>query len=405
VKRICILTQNHISKNPRVLKEAIMLIEAGYSVSVLTTWHSSESLALDEEILKPYSIQYRTYSDLRPGSILGMLHRIEFQISRRVNFWGFESLHAGGYGSGNLVRMAIQESADLYLVHQEIPTLIAPKIQNAGFKVAFDFEDWYSRDLPEEAQRYRPVKLLAKAENWAIQHGLWCTTTSASLANALGAAANSTKIPVVIYNAFSLKERDGIEESCHQSDSQITDLQLAWISQTVGPGRGLEEFLLQILPLNIPIKIHLAGELRPDFTRVLHAIIENAPHIQIQYNPSMPPNKIVPWLNNFDAGIAPDIANSESRELTVTNKILHYLLAGIPVIASKTKGHEEIAEACPDSVCIVKPGDTLLKFLQSIHNSSSIRAIIRQKAWEDGRRFSWETQKDKFLLLVQQNLL
>lgn len=404
MKRICILTQNHISKNPRVLKEAIMLMEAGYSVSVLTTWHSSESLALDEEILKPYSIRYQTYSDLRPGSVRGMLHRIEFQISRKVNFWGIESFQAGGYGLGNLVRMAIQEAADLYLVHQEVPTLIAPKIQLAGFKVAFDFEDWYSRDLPKEAQRYRPVKLLAKAENWAIQHGLWCTTTSASLANALGAAANSTKIPIVIYNAFSLRERDGIEAISYQSESQITDLQLAWISQTIGPGRGLEEFLHQIIRFDIPIKIHLAGELRPEFTRVLHAIIENAPHVQIQYHPSMPPNKIVPWLNHFDAGIAPDIANSESRELTVTNKILHYLLAGIPVIASQTKGHEEIAEACPDSVCIVKPGDTLLKFLHSIHHSSPTRGIIRQKAWEDGRRFSWETQKDKFLQLVQQNL-
>jgi hypothetical protein len=404
VKRICILTQNHISKNPRVLKESVLLLEAGYSVSVFTSWHSEEALQLDYEILKPYSIKYEAYSDLRPGNLTGLKHRIQFKIFRKLNAWGIESLNAGGYGAGSLIKKAIKEAADLFIIHQEIPTMIAPKLHAAGYKVAFDFEDWYSRDLPYSVRRYRPVKRLAQAEKWAIQQGIWCTTTSLVLAKALAKTAGHSRTPEVIYNAFSLKERKGIQ---HEEDielSQNSSIRLAWISQTIGPGRGLEEFLEEIIPIKRPIEIHLAGFPRKEFINGLLEKIQNISHIKIQIHPTMPPSAIVPWLHSFDGGIASDIASYESRDLTVTNKILHYLLAGIPVIAGSTQGHKEIAEYCPNTVFLLNGGRSLSNFLESISPNSPTRNQIRKNAWEDGTKFSWENQGEKILRLVANSL-
>lgn len=403
MKRICILTQNHISKNPRVLKESVLLSNAGYKVTILTTWHSSEALELDKKILSPYSIQYETYSDLRKGNSQGRYHRIRFQFFRRLNSLGIQSIDAGGYGPWSLLKQAIGEKADLYIIHQEIPTLIAPRLFARGLKVAYDFEDWYSRDLTAEAQRYRPVGLLSQAEAFGVKRGLWCTTTSKSLAEALAAEAQHAQRPEVIYNGFSVSERESISPDAEESNFNRV-LRLAWISQTIGPGRGLEEFIQIITPFEMAIEIHLAGSARNDFIDSLTRATMLKQNLSIIVHPPMPPADIAPWLHSFDAGIASDIPNSPSRDYTVTNKILHYLLAGIPVLASPTKGHQEIAEECPESVCLTHDSEKLKQFLISLQPQSAQRAKIRKQAWQDGAAFSWEVQAKKLMNLIQEKL-
>lgn len=402
MRRICILTQNHISKNPRVLKESILLASMGFQVKILTSWYSEELLQLDQQLIQSYPIQYFAYADLRPGMQQRLYHRLRFQISRRLNALGIESIDAGGYGPWNLLKLARQEAADFYIIHQEVPTLIAPQLLSDGYKIAYDFEDWYSRDLTVEARKYRPVKLLAKAERFGIQHGIWCTTTSYSLAKALALEAKDSQIPVVIYNGFSIKERENLSMSNIPAASKI--LRLAWISQTIGPGRGLEEFIEMAISLNLSIELNLAGSPRMDFINQMNQKVSQGTTISIVVHPYMPPTEILPWLNSFDGGIASDIANSPSRDYTITNKILHYLLAGIPVVASPTKGHQEIAHECPESVHILKEKDRLLEFLQSIHPLSPDRQKIRDQAWKDGNKFSWEVQAEKLKKLAAEKI-
>lgn len=402
MKTICLLTQNHLSRNPRVYKEACWFAENGHQVTILTTWHNNDFLKDDFALLQDSAIRYVPYADLRMGFPGSRAHRIRFQLFRRtLKTLGIETIDSAGYGPQALLRSALRTEADVYIAHQEIPTLIAPMLVKKGKKVAYDFEDWYSRDLTPAQRLYRPLKLLERAESFALSHGVWCTTTSHSLAEGLSCLSPGYPTPRVIYNAFSLKERQALS-SGQAPESTYPVIRLAWISQTIGPGRGLEEFLLHIRERAQPLEIHLAGKERPDFSQILHSLVREYPQIRIVLHDPMAPDHILPWLNQFDAGIASDLATSDSRNLTVTNKILHYLLAGIPVIATPTAGHKEIATACPEAVCLTTETESLDRFLNGISSGKPERYWIREKAWEAGTRYSWEKQTDTLQKLFHQ---
>lgn len=402
MKTICLLTQNHVSRNPRVYKEARWFAEMGHQVTILTTLHNNDFLTDDQTLLQETGIRYLPYADLRDGIPGSRGHRLRFQIFRRIlGVLRMETTDAAGYGPDALLRIALQTPADLYIAHQEVPTLIAPMLVKKGKKVAYDFEDWYSRDLTPAQRKYRPLGLLEKAEIFALSHGVWCTTTSHALAEGLCGLEPGCPKPNVIYNAFSLKERQVLSPG-QIPESTYPAIRLAWISQTIGPGRGLEDFLLHIRETDQQLEIHLAGKERPDFTQILYNLIREYPHMRIVLHAPMAPDQILPWLNQFDAGIASDLATSDSRNLTVTNKILHYLLAGIPVLATPTAGHKEIADACPEAVCLISEKESLFHFLTRIASGNPERQKIRGKAWEAGTLYSWEKQTHTLQRLFQQ---
>ncbi|MCF8294760.1 MAG: hypothetical protein K9I34_01750, partial [Bacteroidales bacterium] len=53
MKKIGILTQSHLCRNPRVVKEANTLAAAGYDVHILTTFTSAELLQEDLTLIDP----------------------------------------------------------------------------------------------------------------------------------------------------------------------------------------------------------------------------------------------------------------------------------------------------------------------------------------------------------------
>ena len=62
-------------------------------------------------------------------------------------------------------------------------------------------------------------------------------------------------------------------------------------------------------------------------------------------------------IAEHDIGFAGEEKISRSRDLTITNKILHYLLAGLAVVASDTAGQREVAEAAGAAVSLYPCGD------------------------------------------------
>lgn len=401
MKSICILTQNHISRNPRVFKEVKLLRELGYSVKILTTWYSSDFLQDDLNLLRDLNVHYQSYADLRPGQPGRLKHRIIFQFFRRIKgYLNIETVHSAGYGSTTLLKQALGEKADLYIVHQEIPTLLAKDLIHKGFAVAFDFEDWYSRDLMTQTRKFRPVKLLEAAEIYALKHGTWCTTTSKALAQKLYQISSGKKPPEVIYNGFSIQERKNLPT--YEPKARQPPIKFAWISQTIGPGRGLESFIQNIGETGIPAELHLAGNPRKEYLLHLENTVRTFTNLALHLHPIMPPHQILGWLHHYHVGIACDLSTPESRNLTVTNKILHYLLAGLPVIASNTAGHKEIADACQNTVLIPSHSEELKQTLMEWFDGGVNSIEIQRKAWFDGEKFCWEHESQKLEKLVSE---
>jgi glycosyltransferase involved in cell wall biosynthesis len=397
-KRICILTQSHLCRNPRVVKEANALAKAGHDVTILTTFSDALLLQEDQKLIDTTRIRLKGVVNIIPGQA-SRHYRLKERLKRRlagefIARLGWENVYALGYDYRSNLKAALREDADLYICHQEISTVIGCKLMKRGRKVAFDFEDWYSHDLLPEANRTRPLKLLEKYERYALKHSPLVYTTSDSMAAAMADFAGSA-VPKVLHNVFPLAERkmlDGVLKD--RKDTKKPSIH--WYSQTIGPGRGLE-FLLESLHLvDVPVDLHLRGNLFGDFGEQLKKKFPHERGHRIFFHQLVPHNELLSRIAEHDIGLATEEYTPDSRNLTITNKILQYLLAGIAVVASDTAGQKEVAEAAPDAVALFKNKnkESFVAALNSFLNDTKKLKQARIKALQYAEnQFCWERQK------------
>ena len=234
MKHILIATQSHLCRNPRVLKEALTLVNAGYKVSILTAIYSDELLQEDISLIKGTNISYEFYSDLRAFNFISyksrLIRKLFTLLQAKV---GIETILSLGYSLANFKQKCLSANADLYIMHQETATIIGSKMAGK-FNVAFDMEDWYSEDLLPDARKGRPIQLLKKAEKAALQKGTYCTTTSIAIANALKAEYNVADAPYAIYNSFNYADPETSKKNRSHSNKIVLVFTNYWAGAWIG---------------------------------------------------------------------------------------------------------------------------------------------------------------------------
>src|SRR5207244_12822049 len=78
---------------------------------------------------------------------------------------------------------------------------------------------------------------------------------------------------------------------------------------------------------------------------------------RICVHPLVTNDQLLPRIAEHDIGFAGETTLCRSRDLTITNKILHYLLGGLAVVASDTSGQREVACQAPAAVHLYPSGD------------------------------------------------
>lgn len=395
-KKICLLSDLHLSSNPRLWKEAHALASAGYDVVILTMWTSAEKRRTDRQILQHSSIEYKAALNLIPGEIKEVkrfLIRLRGRIAREVKRWvGIDSAWCLGYAPGYMVKAALSEKADLYIAHTEFGIVIGKDLIQKGAHVAYDIEDWYSNDylVPE-----RPVKLLQKLEQFALENGVYCSCPSVSMAEALIKTYPAGKKPYVLYNGFSQKENADVKQI------RTNTRTLVWFSQTIGEGRGLETIIKAMSRLGEKTELHLIGECVKEYDAQLKQLFPFDKGHDLIIHPPVKHHELVSLLSNYGIGLAIENNFPGNKNTTVSNKILQYLQAGIKVLATDTKGQAEVAAHFNESVVLV-PVDDPEKWAVQLERLFSLPAIDRTKQLSRfNELFSWEAQEKKLLQLVQ----
>jgi len=397
-KQIVIITGQHMVANPRVWKEANSLAENGYKVTVLTTFYDSKKKVLDKVLLHP-SIQYKAAVNLikHEGSFADIYFaRIWRRIALIVKKTG--KIDLPGlliFRLAKQVKLAEAEQADLYIAHQEVGLLVGNELIKKGKKVAFDFEDWYSHDylVPD-----RPVKLLKVLEKFALANGIYCSCPSQSMANALKKAYPSGKKIEVLYNGFSSRENVAQNITASQSPTMV------WFSQTIGPGRGLENFLEAMHHVKTKVELLLIGNCLSYYKDELRKKFPFKLGHQLIFHPPVSHYELISKLSLNNIGLAIENRFPESRNQTITNKILQYLQAGIRVLATDTAGQKEVASFFPD-VVVTLPIDLPELWAEQIEFLLHSNAVDRKQQLEQfDSIFSWERQEKKILSLVENSL-
>jgi len=397
--RIAILTGNHLCNNPRVIKEATTLAKRGYVVSVLGAWLDASLAKRDRELTRTLPFEFKPVLDSgrrHSGALVPRVRAKLGSIAQRT--LGYQNPWQLGYAYPNLLRAALRESADLFIAHSEQAMAVAVRLWRSGRNVAVDMEDWYSRDLLPEATRYRPVALIERLERELLSKGCLGLCPSQAMADALSATYGCAR-PTPIYNAFPWQDRERIDGKF--KDRQDRSLpSLHWFSQTLGPGRGLDVLIRALPKVRHRAELHLRGQPTIGFRRWLETNLPASWLGSIFLHDPVPNDELLSRISEHDIGLACEQPFCDSRDLTVTNKILQYLQAGLAVVASDTKGQCEVARVASGAVHLYQARDSLslAVHLNALLSDSALLASSKQAALLAAKEtFCWEAQAGKLL--------
>jgi len=407
--RVCLVSSMQPSLNPRLVKEASALSEAGFQVTVvyayMTEWGSRANADL---------FAARSWHTVEAGGN-PRNRRARFHFTRLRYRAGRELARLGrGWAPVNwvlsrttceLIQLAKKIPADLYIAHNlgALPAAVAAAKKHAA-KAGFDAEDFHS-DMVRAAERTQVDDLAAEVEAAFLPQCAYVTAASPAMAQAY-AEKYGIEPPVPILNVFPLDFR--------HAQFRPTDfsgpLRLYWFSQTIGSDRGLEDAIRAMGLLRTPeVELYLQGRWDPRFQKELEELVAEVglDRRQIIHLPLEAPSELVRRASSYDIGLALEQSKSLNRDVTITNKLFTYLLAGNAVAATTTAGQTPVIDRTAPAGACCAPGDAagLAACLERWLCDRSALDTARRAAWDWGTRaYNWDVEKGKFLDVVRQAL-
>lgn len=370
-----------------------MLADHNYRVTIINSNYSKQLSDEDARLLNGYPIRLISAIRLQDKDAGSVIARLMYKIGRvLVKAFNIQTSLALGYVSWKYKNIAIKQSADLYIAHQEMGLYCGVQLLKSRKKVAFDFEDWYSEDLLSDARSYRPLSLLRELEKYGLKYGVFCITTSHVMARKMADVYN-VPVPFCIYNVFN-KETE-ILNSIKEFEKP---LKLFWFSQTIGPGRGLERLFELLNDLKVVLEINLLGNLvNTNYKNQLQKVSVH----RLNFYSLIEAAQLPQLISQFDIGLALELNKPLNRSLTVSNKLFQYMLSGLPVIATNTPGQSEIIKNYGGGILIDYDDPEYSKTqIRQLLTSEQTLQVYRHQAITAANELCWDKQKIKLLELV-----
>ena len=409
-RRVAILTAAPLSRNPRAFKEAETVARAGFEVIVYGACFDAGQRQTDEELADRHSFSFKSVLPGGEGGInprlLSIWRRIRTRIGADLHrYLHIENAWQLGAAVVELAKQARKAKADYYLAHLEQGMWVGVQLRRSGSSVGIDMEDWYSEDLVPEARQSRPLRLLRDLEKELLTTGAHATCPSHAMSEAL-AKEFGCRQPTVVYNAFPWSDRESMDGLFKdRRDRRLPSIH--WFSQTLGPGRGLEDLIAALPLLKHDVELHLRGKPVSGFENWFAHRVPDAWRGRIVVHGLVPNTELLSRITEHDVGFAGETPLIRSRDLTVTNKILYYLLAGLAVVASDTAGQREVAAQAPGGVFLYPSGEAseLAARLDALLGSSDALGRAKMAALGAAERtFCWERQEKALLECIKRAL-
>ena len=411
MSRVCLVTPAHVANNPRLVKEADALAEAGHDVDVVACQYVDWATENDRPILKradwtPHLLRWGRdespslfwHSRLRQHACRMLLELPGAGPSLRGN----ESLLLRAFDRvlPELSAEAQKHPADLYIAHnlQALP-VAAAAARKHGAKLGFDAEDFHSGMCGYDAEPELRDEIVERLEATYLPQCDYLTAASPGIAEAYAKKYGVEELTSIL-NVFPLRHRPEARRPT-DPDGPLT---LYWFSQTIGPERGLEDIVRALSHLSgDDIELHLRGNWHsPEYRDKLHRLAGPAADRLISHGPA-PPDEMVTRAAKYDVGLALEQDVEKNREICLTNKVFTYLLAGNAVVATATSAQRRLMEKIDDTGFLYEPGDdsALARHLTTWILDREALGRCRKRSWKHGgEKYNWNTEKDKFLAIV-----
>lgn len=400
--RICLVGATHVCHNPRLLREADSLSEAGHEVRVVSPVFVADLDESCERQLSKRPWQYQKVDYVYRG-IQGRLRSILIRGRRKVSLElyskiGGQRLGENGYASAlmELRKQASSEPADWFIAHAHaaLPAAAAAA-KKWDARLGFDCEDLLAERQTD------PADIVRLIESRYLPDCAYVSVPSEAIALRIQKHYAIAE-PLVLTNVFPLRLADGIAPPDQRPARKV--LRLHWFGQTIGPGRGIEEAVVACGMLGSAVELHLRGTLTSGFADVLDKLVSNH-SVNLRIHPQIDHDGLIRSLEEFDVGLALERPENLGAALTVSNKIGSYLLAGLEIAATDTPGQREILDQIPNAGFLYPAGSPEMlaqKLRGSIGNWDALKSA-QCAAWYAARnKFCWDIEKDKLLEIFKQ---
>jgi glycosyltransferase involved in cell wall biosynthesis len=402
--RVTVVTSGHLSTCPRMLKSADALAADGHDVRVVATRHEPWAAATDRDVAsrrgwKTDVIDYRRgesgatywwtgarYRAARGAAELIGPSRAPLAVVSRA----FGRVHT------ELVRAIAADPGDLiYGGTTGALAAIAEAARRSHTPYGVDLEDFHSGETSGTDARL--VDGLSARVERDVMNGAAFVTTSSDAIAAEYRGRDGVRA-TVINNTFPLPLR-----APDVSRLDAARLRLYWFSQTIGPGRGLEDAIGALGRTGVSAHLALRGRPQTGYLAALTALAAvQAPRVELVHLPPAAPDAMVDCARGYDVGLALEQMSPRNRQLCLPNKAFTYILAGMAVAITDTPGQHALGADLGRGAALVAPGDidALAAALTRWAGDPAELDCAKRTAWNAAtRRWHWEHELERGRLL------
>lgn len=405
---VCLVTPGQPSTNPRLVKEADALVEAGADVHVVACKFEEWADDADDSFTdRPWSTHWLRFGTQAPRW-LDIYQRVRRracrEVSRLIGMQPGLAERAFHYVIPELTKTTSRIPADLYIAHNlaALPPSRRAARRRAA-KLGFDAEDFHRGQFPDSVWNVER-RLTAYLEERHMPHCDYLTAASDGIGTAY-ADTIDVPAPMTILNVFPWSARDAdVSRDARDIESPDQVRSLYWFSQTIGPDRGLQDALRALPHLPEDVVLSLRGQWAPGYESKFRELArELGVRNRVRHLGLVPPAELIVRTAEHDIGLALEHPVCQNRRICVTNKLFTYLVAGIPFVATETPGQKPIVQDLPEAARGYAPGDveSLASAVESLLDAPSARQAALRAAKE---RYSWDVEKKKFLEVVSEIL-
>lgn len=402
--KIVLITPGQPTSNPRLVKEAIALSEAGYDVTVIYNFWSVWTDEADRVLIQ----QYPSIKWIRVGGH-PIEDRFQYWLSR-VKHKCYKSLSARfpqnrHWHESSLIRcnrQLIQAArsipADLYIAHNlgALPAAAKAAAYHQS-RYAFDAEDYHRSQLSDDPLQKLRATLI---EDAYFKNARYITTASPLIGEAYHALYPDLSF-ITVNNVFGLRQQPPFKALDHST------LKLFWFSQTVGLKRGLQETIAAMnLVQDFPIRLTILGKDTHGVRPLLQQLLTNSRHQMVFLDPCHE-QALIDESANHHIGLAIEPGFSVNNKIALSNKLFTYLLAGNAVVFSDTPAQEKFFRENEGIGWLYSIGDTksLAQIFNQVFREPALLDHYRKAAWNMAHeKYNWEKEKELFLEQVKRVL-
>lgn len=405
MQRVLLVSPGQPSLNPRLVKEADALADAGYEVTVLYSYWNNWGDHLTKKLLltkKWKAVNAGGHPTESPAVyfLSRIIHKLanwsynKFQIAVSTEF-------AVARAAWFLSREARKHKADLYIGHNlgALPAVVnAAKKHKA--KCGFDAEDFHRQEVSDNQDSFN-YKIAKHLEDKYYNRLDYLTTSSPQITGRYR-QLYPQKNPVTLLNVFP-KSRHSKQRAFNKNGP----LKIFWFSQTIGINRGIEDIakaLQSLKPEDFELHLlgYIAGDVKQQFINNVLLNIKN-----VVFHDPIPSDEIIDFAAQFDIGLAAENSVPLNRDICLTNKIFTYLQTGVAILASNTTAQNNFLEENKGVGEIYDKGDinsltSILSGWQADRQGLFNSCEASLKLGHD--KFNWENEHLKFLSLINETL-